>query len=288
MHNLSNKLVLGTVQFGMDYGIANVSGQPSRKEVFNILDLAWEKGVNKFDTAPGYGSESLLGEFISTNGIQDQIKVLTKIPSLEGLSDYKTVIRASIESSLKNLGCPIDVLFFHNPADSILLLEDPRFFESVLQNYSIASLGLSVYEPQEIEKLTNSSFDLAHQFPFNVLDRRFENVSMPKGKRYARSVFLQGLLAFRNGLRPDAPKELHNLQKEYHKLLKDKRFNPVSFATSFVVSSDLVDFFLVGVDSKKQLQDILGVEQYVNIDMSFMDTPLVKTAPKWLDPREWN
>ena len=158
----------------------------------------------------------------------------------------------------------------------------------MLQNYSIASLGLSVYEPQEIEKLTNSSFDLAHQFPFNVLDRRFENVSMPKGKRYARSVFLQGLLAFRNGLRPDAPKELHNLQKEYHILLKDKRFNPVSFATSFVVSSDLVDFFLVGVDSKKQLQDILGVEQYVNIDMSFMDTPLVKTAPKWLDPREWN
>ncbi len=57
----TNKLVLGTAQFGMDYGIANVGGKPLKKEVFRILDLAWEKGVRRFDTAPGYGSEALLG-----------------------------------------------------------------------------------------------------------------------------------------------------------------------------------------------------------------------------------
>ena len=71
-------MVLGTAQFGMDYGIANVSGKPTKKEVFNILSHAWEKGIWKFDTAPGYSSESLVGEFISTNGLQDKAKVLTK------------------------------------------------------------------------------------------------------------------------------------------------------------------------------------------------------------------
>ena len=50
-------MVLGTAQFGMDYGIANLMGKPTRKDVLSILALAWEKGVRRFDTAPGYGSE---------------------------------------------------------------------------------------------------------------------------------------------------------------------------------------------------------------------------------------
>ena len=47
-----DKLVLGTVQFGMDYGIANRSGQVSKEESDAILRLAWERGIRRFDTAP--------------------------------------------------------------------------------------------------------------------------------------------------------------------------------------------------------------------------------------------
>ena len=53
--NITDKMILGTAQFGMDYGIANVSGKPKKKEVFGIIDHAWEKGVRRFDTAPSYG-----------------------------------------------------------------------------------------------------------------------------------------------------------------------------------------------------------------------------------------
>ena len=45
--NITEKMVLGTAQFGMDYGIANINGKPKKKEVFGILDLAWEKLVMK-------------------------------------------------------------------------------------------------------------------------------------------------------------------------------------------------------------------------------------------------
>ena len=83
------KMVLGTAQFGMDYGIANISGKPTKKEVFDILTLAWEKGVRRFDTAPGYGSEALLGEFITANGLEDKAIVLTKIPSMNIITGYK-------------------------------------------------------------------------------------------------------------------------------------------------------------------------------------------------------
>ena len=286
--NITEKMVLGTAQFGMDYGIANIRGKPSKKEVFGILDLAWEKGIRQFDTAPCYGSEALLGEFITANGIQDEAIVLTKIPSLYGVSDFQTDIITNLESSLKNLGCPIDMLFFHNPVDSGLLLSDLQFFETLLNDYPVSMLGVSVYETKEVESLSGCQFELAFQFPFNVLDRRFEQVSMPQRKRFARSVFLQGLLASTNDLRLDAPVKLLNLQKEYHDRLAKHHLKAVGFAVSFVANNDAVDYFLIGVDSKKQLQDILDLEPYEQKDMDILDKLTMNVNEQWYDPRTWN
>ena len=286
--DIIQKMVLGTAQFGMNYGIANAIGKPTKAEVFDILDVAWENGIRRFDTAPGYGSEALLGDFILANGIQDEAIVFTKIPSLDGASCYQKSIRTSLETSLNNLSCSVDVFFFHNPADSCLLLTDPHFFENLLRDYPLSTLGVSVYETKEVESLSGYSIELAFQFPFNVLDRRFEKISLPKRKRYARSVFLQGLLASRNELRPDTPKEIHNLQKEYHNRLAEYDLDPVSVAVSFVAHNDAVDYFLFGVDSAKQLQDILELEPYEQKDMAFLDILRVNTPEKWLDPRQWN
>ena len=280
-------MVLGTAQFGMDYGITNVSGKPSKKEIFGILNLAWEKGVRRFDTAPSYGSEMLLGEFIVANSLRNEAKVLTKISSLEESSNYKQSIMDSLESSLKNLTCPVDVLFFHNPADSDLLLKDPQFFENLMRDYPVSTLGVSVYEPQEVEHLSGSEFELAFQFPLNVLDRRFEQVNMPDGKRYARSVFLQGLLASKNSLRQDAHKSLHYLQNQYHNKLAKYQFNPVNFAVSFVGINDSVDYLLFGVETAKQLHDILNLKPYDQKEMDIGDSLQINIDQKWYDPKKW-
>ena len=287
MLNITEKMVLGTAQFGMDYGIANLSGKPKKKEVFSMLDLAMEKRIRRFDTAPGYGSEAVLGEFITANGLQDEAIVLTKIPSLEGSSNYQNTVRSSIETSLNHLGCRVDVLFFHNPADFVLLKKDPDFFENLLHEYPISNLGVSVYEPREVEAISRYQFDLAFQFPFNVLDRRFTNVDMCEGKRYARSVFLQGLLASPYGLRPDTPKELLILQKEYHDKLDKHKLEPISFSISFASRNDVVDYFVVGVDSAEQLQDILTLDSYNQKEIAIIDALLVNTNEYWLDPRNW-
>ena len=281
-------MVLGTAQFGMDYGIANISGKPTKKDVFGIFNLAWEMGVRHFDTAPGYDSETLLGEFIAANNLQDEAIILTKIPPLENFNGHKQSIKTSLESSLNNLGCPVDVLFFHKPADSRLLLDDPQFFENLIRDYPLSTMGVSVYESQEVKTLSDCHFELAFQFPLNVLDRRFEQVSMPQGMRYARSIFLQGILASDNSLRLDTPKELLNLQKEYHDRLSNHNLEPVGFAVSFVANHDSVDYFLVGVDTEKQLQDILDLEPYEEKDMVVLDALLVNTDPKWIDPRNWS
>lgn len=59
-------MTLGTVQLGMEYGIANKSGMPSAQKAFEILDTAIEGGINSFDTSNGYGeSEEVLGKYFT-------------------------------------------------------------------------------------------------------------------------------------------------------------------------------------------------------------------------------
>ncbi len=58
------RLTLGTVQLGMDYGIANTAGKPDYEKSAGILDAALEGGINAFDTAAAYGdSEAVIGRY---------------------------------------------------------------------------------------------------------------------------------------------------------------------------------------------------------------------------------
>jgi len=285
---ITEKVVLGTVQFGVDYGIANTSGRPSRKEVFQILDLAWDKGVRSFDTAPGYGTEELLGEFIKKNGIQNEVRILTKIPPIIGLKNFSQTVQKNIESSLQSLGCSIEVLFFHKASDSKLLIDNPGFFQKILNHYPISSIGVSVYDPKEVELLANTQFELAFQFPFNVLDRRFEKVIVKEGKRYARSIFLQGLLTQNGCLRDNAPKELVRLNNNYHSKLSQYNLNPVKFSISFVYNARIADYFILGVDNLKQCAEILNMQLYDRERLNVSDSMSNGIDENWLNPRNWN
>ena len=62
------KLALGAVQFGIDYGIANVGGQVPFAEVEKILQYANSQNIDLLDTAPKYGnSEEILGSSQTQN-----------------------------------------------------------------------------------------------------------------------------------------------------------------------------------------------------------------------------
>ena len=58
----NNKIGLGTVQFGMDYGVSNTKGKTPDIEVSKILEYAKKEGLLYIDTAEAYGcSEEVLG-----------------------------------------------------------------------------------------------------------------------------------------------------------------------------------------------------------------------------------
>ena len=285
--NITHKIVLGTVQLGLDYGVTNLKGIPKKKEVFKIFEFAWENGVRRFDTAPAYKTEALLGEFISVNKIENEILILTKVPSLDNSTNYKDLIISSLKKSQEKLCCPIEVLFFHNPSDSHLLLDDSNLFKDLINEFEVNTLGVSVYEPWEVNKLLGCNLNLAFQFPFNALDKRFENIKMQKGFRYARSVFLQGLLASRKQLKSGVPLELFKLQKLYHSKLVELNLSPIKYALSFVYHNPTVDYFLLGVASINQLKQLIDIDLYSQRDFDMLSGIKFETNEYWIDPRNW-
>jgi aryl-alcohol dehydrogenase-like predicted oxidoreductase len=272
----------------MDYGVTNSYGKPEKIEAFKILETAWESGIRQFDTAPAYGSEEILGEFININGIQNKVKVLTKIPSLKNEKNYQLEIKSSLESSLEKLNSEIEVLFFHNSEDYKLLLADEIFFKNIRINYPIKSLGVSVYAPNDVEPTLISEFNLACQFPANVLDRRFEKNIYPLGKRYCRSIFLQGILASKIISKKNIRSEVLQLQKDYHIMLEEKDINPIQFALSFIINSGIADYAIFGVDTVKQLKEIIGMKIYKKNKFEDEKLSFIEEYKDWLDPRNWN
>lgn len=280
-------MVLGTVQLGFDYGIANRSGKPSASESIRILETAWNGGIRNFDTAPGYNSETILGQFIRTQGIENEAKVLTKVPSLGNDNQWQSSVHKSVTKSLNDLGVTcIEVLFFHDANDSVLLLKEAQFFKDLLKNYPITSLGVSVYEPDEIRRLKGSCFNLAFQFPYNILDRRFENNTVSTGKRYGRSVFLQGLLAGKH-LKDNAPKELKQIHSKIQKFCSQRNISLMSQAIQFAANSKSIDFFLLGADNIEQLEQVLSIDLEVNVRCPITESLNLSIKDKWLDPRQW-
>src|SRR5450432_2751044 len=75
------KLGLGTVQFGLDYGVANRDGRVPPAEISRMLALAARSGISILDTAHHYGtSERVLGEALPVDG---NFRIVTKTPRFD-------------------------------------------------------------------------------------------------------------------------------------------------------------------------------------------------------------
>ena len=149
------KIELGTVQFGIPYGIANSKGQIEKKEAKSILDYAKSSGINSIDTAIAYGtSEKCLGE-IGLNGFQ----VITKLPEIpDNFGNLKSWILKHIENSLSTLSVEsLSGLLLHRPSQ--LLDTDKNELWSILLRLKdeglVKKIGFSIYTPSELDDLWN-------------------------------------------------------------------------------------------------------------------------------------
>ncbi|HVN25590.1 MAG TPA: aldo/keto reductase [Syntrophorhabdales bacterium] len=259
---MSARLILGTANFGLTYGIAN-KRMFSEGEAFAILEKAVEAHVTGVDTAQGYGeAEKILGRFFRMHG--KVFDVTTKLPDREYLSVVD--VESQIEKSLVHLGLGrIDTLLVHSSSTferhgDVLLTALERCTAQGL----IGTYGLSVYHPDDLRRAAEKARKAgcrigAAQLPLNLFDQRFlKDAHLAQFRSagitlYGRSLFLQGLFFMDSKrlpghLRQAAPKieSLKHLAKLHDTSIE-------ALALLFARSSG-VDYVVVGVDSVAQLE----------------------------------
>ena len=262
MSDVAARLGLGTVQFGLPYGVSNVSGQVSPAEARAILATAQEAGIRVLDTAAAYGTaEALLGELRTQAA---QFRICTKTLSLrEGLTSV--IARARRSAELLG-GAPIDALLVHSASD--LFREDGAALWSELQKLKAEGLfsriGISAYAHDNPVELARRYQPDLMQIPLNLLDQRlFNDGSLEKLRRlgievHVRSIFLQGLLFVAPEMLPQKLVHAATRLAQIRTAIHAASTTPLAAALAFVLQQSNIDVAVVGVTSANQLREIIS------------------------------
>lgn len=256
------RLGLGTVQFGLDYGVANQEGRAEENEVRRILALAADEGMDVLDTAAAYGeSEAVLGRCLPR---PISFRVVTKTRPLRERADATAAgrwIRDGFERSLRRLALDrVETLLVHHVAD-LTGTEGSEVLKALVDLKRcgcVAKIGVSAYGGADIDAaIAIHDFDLV-QLPLNVLDQRLVASGQLRRLKdrgleiHVRSVFLQGLLLMAPASVPAYFAPIRARLEAWSRALEERGLTPLQGAFAFVRALD-VDVVLVGVDSAAQL-----------------------------------
>ena len=184
-----SKLMLGTVQFGMDYGVANISGKPAPETVQQILAEAFDNGVNALDTAPEYGdSEEVIGKTLARLKLSGKFQIVTKIPKVPENCDPEKFIENSLQNSLRRLQTGVI-------SAALIHVENDCIYLDILE--SMKDKGLIQYAGVSLNTLAHKD-DAADadclQIPCSLLDHRFDHRFSDHQHCFIRGAYLQGML----------------------------------------------------------------------------------------------
>ena len=257
------KLALGTVQFGLNYGVANATGRVDAEIAKAILRRAQEYGMDTLDTAITYGaSESVLGSL----NVQAW-KVVTKLPLVpDKCSDLGSWVNEQVHGSLDRLGVTrVHGLLLHRPRQ---LLENrgPSLYaalQDIKEQGLVSKIGISVYGPAELDSIFGKyTFDLV-QAPLNILDRSLVDSGWVRQLKdagveiHTRSAFLQGLLLMNSAMRPSKFNRWSDIWAEWDRWLSATGLSPLQACLNYTNTLDGIDRVVVGVDTLAQLEEII-------------------------------
>lgn len=261
------KLALGTVQFGLNYGVANTHGRVAEQEAKDVLALAKRAGIDTLDTAIAYGdSESVLGQL----GVADW-KVITKLPPMpDDVSNVRAWVRQHVQASLLRLNSGrLYGLMLHRPMQLLESQGRDLFdaLEAVKAEGLVEKIGVSVYDVAELAQLVDQySLDLV-QAPLNIWDRRLvdsgwaDRLKATDVELHVRSAFLQGLLLMPPQDRPEKFSRWSQVWQAWDAWLFESECSPLQACLRYLYGLTSVDRVVVGVDTSAQLQQILSATQ---------------------------
>ena len=285
------KLALGSAQLGMDYGLLN-NKKINQKEFKKIEKLVLKSNIKFVDTANSYGdSEKIIG-----NSSLNKLKIITKIkiPILKKKKLEKW-FSVQIKSSLKKLKTnQIYALLVHDYKD---LLGDrgKRYLELLIdlkKKNIVKKIGISIYDPKELDLIKRIFKPDIVQAPFNVFDQRLKNSGwLNKLKKsnveiYARSCFLQGLLlnySYTNSIKKSFATYKNYLDLWFH-WCRINKISSLKACLAFLKQQKNIDYLIIGFDNLNQLKEIVKNfnQKSISIPDIFNNINL-----NLIDPRKW-
>ena len=284
------RIALGTVQFGLNYGIRNTFGQTPYDEVARILTLARNSGINTLDTATAYGeSERVLGDL----GIAGW-NVVTKLPSfINGIEDERGWVLTHVRNSLASLRVNrLEALLVHNSND-LLGVHGLGIVNGLIQAKAeglVEKVGYSIYSPQLLVELTRVLQPELVQAPLNVLDQRLVrsgwlNKLVDLGTEiHVRSAFLQGLLLMNSEERPPIFDKWSKLMHQWDSVNGSCPEQALKHCLGFIKGLTGISHIVVGVETQSHLQQLLTIWEKTE---SFDASSFACDDEELLEPRNW-
>ena len=255
---MSDRIGLGTAQWGMRYGISNKVGMASSSEVQSILYDA--EGVGRIiDTAFSYGkSEQVLGAYDLE---KLKYRLITKTDPLRNnnisSSDIPLKVRSDLIKSLSKLKISqLYGLMVHHASD--LLGEHGQVLWNELVDLKseglVSKIGCSFYSPEEFFKLANKfDFDLV-QIPFNIFDQRYivsgmaEYTFLKNIEVHLRSIFLQGLLLVDSDSIIKMPTSFLEKYRCFESICIDSGYDKFTLALMFALETKFQESLIIGTE----------------------------------------
>lgn len=285
-----SKIILGTVQMGINYGINNTTGKISDKDSHSILEYAFDNGIKTLDTAKVYGSaHSVIGEFHKNNP-HKKFKVITKFPNI---ADDNIHVKIDIYLNELNIN-KLYAILFHSYSN---YEENKNNLNSIIKLKKIGKIkyiGVSVYTNEEIEKtILDKNIDII-QMPFNLLDNnnlRGNVIEKAKSKGkiiHSRSALLQGLFFKNINDNTEVVKNLKNEIELINKISLRDKISILKMALGYCLKQKNIDNVIVGVDSLDQLIHNIESENTIITDntVKSIESILINN-PNLLNPSRW-
>lgn len=287
-----DKVILGTVQLGIPYGINNSTGKPELNEALRILSVAMSNGIRVLDTADAYGdAQEIIGEYHKTSN--EKFDVITKFSS----SGSSLSLEQKVLNSLQTLR--VDYLYgylFHNPSDFFKSPQILRELGSVKRQGLIKHVGISIYSNQDFSAAIDTEEVDLIQIPYNLLDNRNQRGDLiekakEKGKIiHTRSAFLQGLFFKTIDQLPVKLKPLSESLEAIFKVSEKAKVGIQELAISYVLNNSSIDGIILGVDTLDQLNENIEVLKKIALGRNSYNSKIDEVNVKeveLLNPNNW-
>jgi 1-deoxyxylulose-5-phosphate synthase len=184
------RVALGCGNFGGVGSAPELFGQGlTEDQAFELMDSAWELGIDHFDTADAYGggrSERMIGSWMQTRGVRPMITTKTFNPMDAG-GDHGLAperVARQLESSLDRLGSDcVDLYLAHDFDPSVPLADTFGAFEELLAAGKIRAYGVSNFDAAQLAAALAAGAPQAIQNEHSLLARADEATMLPLCER---------------------------------------------------------------------------------------------------------